>query len=79
MSPFDLGAGQCGRVGFMPASGSPDVKWIRPNTPAYLPPPMLKSAVQQRSERTDALIVIVLTLASTALSFYDLFLLASGS
>ena len=79
MSPSDLGAGQCSRVGFMPASGSPDVKWIRPNTPAYLPPPMLKSAVQGRSERTDALIVIVLTLASTALSFYDLFLLASGS
>jgi hypothetical protein len=48
MSPFDLGAGQCSRVGFMPASGSPDVKWIRPNTPAYLPPPM--SARQETHE-----------------------------
>jgi hypothetical protein len=79
MSPFDLSTGQCSRVGFTPASGSPDVKWIRPNTPAYLPPPMLKSAVQERTERTNALIVIVLTLACTALSFYNLFLLASGS
>lgn len=78
MSPFELSAGQCSRVGFTPVSGSPNVKWIRPDTPAYLPPPMLKS-VQERTERTNALIVIVLTLACTALSLYDLLLLAAGS
>ncbi len=79
MSPFDLGAGQPDRVGFTPASGSPDVKWIRPDTPAYLPPPMPRSSTRERTEQANALIVIALTLASTALSLYDLFLLASGS
>ena len=78
MSPFDLSAGQSSRVGFTSASGSLDVKWIRPDTPAHLPPPMAKS-VQGRTERTNALIVIVLTLACTALSIFDLFLLAVGS
>src|SRR5664280_2290605 len=61
MSPIDLSAGLPSRVGFTPASGPLEVKWIRPDTPAHLPPPMLKS-VQERTERTDALIVIVLTL-----------------
>ncbi len=79
MSPFDLSAGQSGRVGFASASGSPDVKWIRPDTPTYLPPPMHKPAVQERTERANALIVIALTLACTAMSIFDLFLLASGS
>jgi hypothetical protein len=55
-----------------------DVKWIRPNTPTHLPP-MLKSAAPNRTERANALIVIVLTLACTALSLFDLVLLASGS
>lgn len=79
MSPFDLSAGQPDRVGFTPASGSPDVRWIRPDTPAFRPPPMPRANVQERTERANAMIVIVLTLASTALSVYDLFLLASGS
>jgi hypothetical protein len=79
MSPFDLITGQSGRVGFASASGSPDVKWIRPDTPAYLPPPMPKSTIQERAERANALIVIVLTLACTAMSLFDLFLLAAGS
>ena len=78
MGPIDLSAGQASRVGFTLARGSPDVKWIRPDSPAYLPLPMLKSA-QQRTERTNALIVIVLTLACTALSVLDLFMLASGA
>jgi hypothetical protein len=79
MSPFDLSAGQSSRVGFTSASGSPEVRWIRPGTPAHLPPPMSKSAAGERTERASALIVIALTLACTALSLYDLFLLASGS
>jgi hypothetical protein len=40
---------------------------------------MLKSTVRERTERANALIVIVLTLACTALAIFDLFLLASGS
>lgn len=79
MSPFDLSAGQSSRVGFTSASGSLDVKWIRPDRPTHLPPPMLKSTVRERTERANALIVIVLTLACTALAIFDLFLLASGS
>ncbi len=78
MGPVDLSAGQASLVGFTLARGSPDVKWIRADSPAYLPPPMLKSA-QQRAERTNALIVIVLTLACTALSVLDLFMLATAS
>jgi len=79
MSPFDLSAGQSSRVGFAPTSGAPDVKWIAPDRPAYLPPPMSKSAMKERSERANAMIVIVLTLACTALAIFDLFLLAAGS
>jgi hypothetical protein len=79
MSPFDLSAGQSSRMGFAPASGPSDVKWIRPDRQSYLPPPMSKSAAIERSERANALIVIALTLASTILAIFDLFLLASGS
>jgi hypothetical protein len=79
MSPFDLGIGQSSRVGFAPTSGSSDVRWIRPDRPAYLPPPASKAAIQERSERANAMIVIVLTLACTVLAIFDLFLLASGS
>ena len=79
MSPFDLSAGPSSRVGFAPASGPSDVKWIRPDRPVYLPPPMSKTAIQERSERANALIVIVLTFACTVLAIFDLFLLAAGS
>jgi len=40
---------------------------------------MSKSAMKERSERANALIVIVLTLACTVLAIFDLFLLAAGS
>ncbi len=80
MSPFDLSAGPSSRVGFVSASGAgPDVKWIRPDRPAYLPPPASKTAIRERSERAHAMIVLVLTLACTALAVFDLFLLASGT
>jgi hypothetical protein len=79
MSPFDLSAEQSNRVGFAPTSGPTDVKWIRSDRPAYLPPPMPKTAIRERSERANALIVIALTLACTILAIFDLFLLASGS
>jgi hypothetical protein len=76
MTPYDLNARQRDR---MRASGSPDVKWIRTSTPSLLPSPMSEAAAQERTEQTNALIVIALTLACTALSLYDLVLLASGS
>jgi hypothetical protein len=87
MSPFDLSAGQSqssgvgfGGVGFAPMSGAPgpDVKWIRPDRPAYLAPPTARSDATERSERANAMIVICLTLACTVLALYDLFLLAAG-
>ncbi|HVA19941.1 MAG TPA: hypothetical protein VMU55_07190 [Solirubrobacteraceae bacterium] len=40
---------------------------------------MPKTAIRERSERANALIVIGLTLACTVLAIFDLFLLASGS
>jgi hypothetical protein len=39
---------------------------------------MSKSTATERSERANALIVTVLTLACTVLAIFDLFLLASG-
>jgi hypothetical protein len=79
MSPFDLSEGPSSRMGFTPVSGSSDVRWIRPDRLAYLPPPASKAPVQERSERANALIVIALTLACTVLAIFDLFLLALGS
>jgi len=78
VSPFDVRARQPGRVGLTPASGPPDVKWIRTDRSTYVPPPMPSSTARERAERTNALIVVVLTLACTALAIFDLFLLASG-
>jgi len=66
-------------MGFAPTSSPVDVKWIPPDSHAYLPPPMSKTAIRERSERANALIVIALTLACTVLAIYDLFLLAAGS
>jgi len=40
---------------------------------------MSKTAIRERSERANAMIVIVLTLACTVLAIFDLFLLAAGS
>jgi hypothetical protein len=78
VSPFDLSAGQSGRIGFSPASAPGGVHWIRPEQPRYRPPPLPTSSAQETSERAHALIVIVLTLACTVLAIFDLFLLASG-
>ena len=79
MSPFDLSAGMSGRVGLVPTSGPSDVKWIAPDSHAYVPPPMGASRAVERSERANALIVILLTLACTILAIYDLFILAAGA
>ena len=40
---------------------------------------MSKSQALEQAERAHALIVVVLTLACTALAVFDLFLLAAGS
>ena len=78
MSPFDPRAGRSGHVGFTPASAA-NVKVVRLDGPSYLPPPMPSSQATTHSERTHALVVIVLTLACTALAIFDLFLLAVGA
>jgi hypothetical protein len=41
-------------------------------------PPPPNSSARDHTDRVQALIVIVLTLACTALALFDLFLLASG-
>jgi hypothetical protein len=78
VSSLDLSAGRPGHVGFTPAS-APNVRLIRPDRPSYLPPPMPSSRATAHSERAHALVVIVLTLACTALAIFDLFLLAAGA
>lgn len=60
-------------------SGPPNVQWIRPpGTPTPWMPPPPSSPARDRTDRVHALIVIVLTLACTALAIFDLVLLASG-
>ena len=58
-----------------PLDDSHRVAWTPPESTAYLPP---SPNAKDRSERTTAIVVIALTLACTALSIFDLFLLASG-
>jgi hypothetical protein len=55
-------------------SSGPRVMVDRPQGIAYLSP----QASKPQPERTQAMIVMALTLACTVLSIYDLFLLASG-
>lgn len=55
------------------------VSWISPQSQSYLPPSLKKSEARERAERANALIVIALTFACTALAIFDLFLLATSS
>jgi hypothetical protein len=78
MSPFDPGAARRpGAVGS--AAASPVVRLIRTDAPTSLAPSASKAAVHRRSDQATARIVLGLTLTCTALSLYDLVLLASGS
>ena len=52
-----------------------DVRLEQSSRPGFT---MVKPGPRQRTERASALIVMVLTLACTALCILDLFLLASG-
>jgi hypothetical protein len=58
-----------------PHSSPVTVTWIRDEGAPFAPPP---APTVQRRERTSTAIVIVLTVACTALSILDLFLLASN-
>jgi hypothetical protein len=78
MGSLDPSAARPSHVGFEPASDSPNVRWIRPDALVHHAPPLPGAAVGGHAERTRALIVILLTLACTALALYDLFLLAAG-
>ncbi len=79
MSDLLFSAGQPGRDASTPSNGQPEVEWIRPHAPRYAPQPMSKPTARERSERANAMIVIWLTLACTAMAIFDLFLLASSS
>ncbi|HEY2201866.1 MAG TPA: hypothetical protein VGH56_08255 [Solirubrobacteraceae bacterium] len=59
------------------SQGAHNVTWIPAESATYAPPPLPKA--NDRSEQTSAIIVMVLTLACTALAMFDLFLLAAGS
>jgi hypothetical protein len=54
---------------------SPPDRAVRPGETILVPPPMKKSG---SGEFTDALILTGMTFACTALSVYDLFLLATN-
>jgi hypothetical protein len=56
---------------------APNVTWIGPNSQRYTPLPMPKA--RDRSEQTQALIVIFLTFACTVMAILDLFLLAANA
>ncbi len=58
-------------------AGAHQVVWDRPEWQVRVPPPPPPTA-GDHSERTRAVTVVVLTLACTALSIFDLFLLALG-
>jgi hypothetical protein len=53
------------------------VQWIREGS-TDAEPVRASLAAKERSERSAALIVIVLTLACTAMAIFDLYLLATG-
>jgi hypothetical protein len=79
MSPYSLGRSQVYGSSATAMSPSHEVSWIRPQSQSYAPPPMRPSQARERAERANASVVIMLTLACTALSIFDLFLLAAGS
>jgi hypothetical protein len=63
MADHDASAQQSGGGGGSASvSHSPEVRWLRPAGQRYVPPPASKSAASERTERTHAVIVAVLTL-----------------
>jgi len=58
-------------------SDGPQVTWVRPVAMGRPPAPPLPSPARDRSEQRSAIVVGVLVVACTGLSFFDLFLLAS--
>jgi len=57
-------------------SGSPNIRWVPPEEPKYLLPPMPE--LEDRHENTSRLVVTVLTVACTLLALFDVFLLVWG-
>ena len=53
------------------------VAWVNPDRPAGASATM--KLTEDRIDQTSAIVVIVLTLACSALAIYDLFLLAAAS
>jgi hypothetical protein len=74
MSSYDHNASH---AGFTPARGSPNVRLIHPDAAPYQSHPKVGATIA-RNEQVNALFVTVLSLACTAVSIYDLLLLASA-
>lgn len=64
-------------AGATPHDSSHGVRWIRPERGTCTPPPLPEASAGPHE--TVATIVIVLTMACTALASYDLFLLTVGA
>jgi hypothetical protein len=71
MNPVDAGEAR--------RTGSPVVRLISTEGPTGLAPPVSRSAVHRRTNQATVRIVLGLTFTCTALSLYDLVLLATGS
>jgi hypothetical protein len=78
MSSFDTGTRVLSHAGAGHSGGTPQVAWLRPDAQPHRSPAP-RRGVDDQAERTHVLIVSLLTLASSALALYDLFLLAAGS
>ena len=59
------------------ASQISGVTWIEPNTRAVQPTP--RASTQLQPDQVTALMVLALTVACSAMSVFDLYLLASGT
>lgn len=55
------------------------VQWLAPDSYAVPLAVAARGDIKRQTERANALIVIGLTLACTALAIFDLFLLAAGA
>jgi len=59
------------------ADGLPDVKWISPDGPSYVLPPMPDPQDELRQKRANTFVVTALSLACTAFGVFDLILFAA--
>ncbi len=72
MSASDFGVGNTRRLPASPGTGSAKLTWVNPDVPTPT------STAGGRTVATNALVVILLTMACTGLAVFDLVLLAGS-